>query len=334
MSLDTRKGQPSVIAAAASGVGRSDERLSAAGWLWFGFAVASLLLLDVVDLAVWGVVVPVAAVAIWTLVPFARVPAEASPEVDRGDLIAVGLFWVAVVVSFWTAFEVFTTDRVAGLFLGFAAGLVAGVVGPLWWVVWHRREPLSALGLTVERWRSTVAIGVVLAGVQFAMTLWGYELPEPVDWVPLLVMSLVVGFFEAVFFRGFIQGRLEASFGPGLAVLGAAVLYSLYHVGYGMPADELVFLFGLGVVYAIAFRLVSNILVLWPLLTPLGAFYNNVEAGDIDLPWASIAGFADVAVVMAVAVWFTARHRRRALERQSADVGNPRAVQRDVVTRL
>jgi hypothetical protein len=40
---------------------------------------------------------------------------------------------------------------------------------------------------------------------------------------------------------------------------------------------ELVFLFGLGVVYAIAFRLVSNTLVLWPLLTPLGAFYNNVE---------------------------------------------------------
>ena len=167
----------------------------------------------------------------------------------------------------------------------------------------------------------------MLAGVQFAMTLWGYELPEPVDWVPLLVMSLMVGFFEAVFFRGFIQGRLEASFGPGLAVLGAAVLYSLYHVGYGMPGDELVFLFGLGVVYAIAFRLVSNILVLWPLLTPLGAFYNNVEAGDIDLPWASIAGFADVAVVMAVAVWFTARHRRRALERQETDVGHSRAVQ-------
>jgi membrane protease YdiL (CAAX protease family) len=170
---------------------------------------------------------------------------------------------------------------------------------------------LSALGLALDRWRSTVAIGVVLAGVQFAMTLWGYDLPEPVDWV--LVMSLVVGFFEAVFFRGFVQGRLEASFGAGPAVLGAAVLYSLYHVGYGVPADEMVFLFGLGVVYAIAYRLVRNILVLWPLLTPLGAFYNNVDAGDIDLPWASIAGFAEVGAVMALAVWFTRRHRRRAM---------------------
>ncbi len=94
---------------------------------------------------------PVAAVAIWTLVPFARIPAEAAPEVDRGDLIAVGLLWAAVVLSFWTAFELFTTDRVAGLFLWFAAGLIAGVVGPLWWVVWRRREPLSALGLTMDR---------------------------------------------------------------------------------------------------------------------------------------------------------------------------------------
>jgi predicted Co/Zn/Cd cation transporter (cation efflux family) len=75
-----------------------------------------------------------------------------------------------------------------------------------------------------------------------------------------------------------------------------------------MGGEEMVFLFGLGVVYAIAYRLVTNVLVLWPLLTPLGAFYNNVDAGDIDLPWASIAGFVDVAVLMALAIWLT--HRR------------------------
>jgi membrane protease YdiL (CAAX protease family) len=132
-----------------------------------------------------------------------------------------------------------------------------------------------------------------------------------VAWVPLLVMSLVVGAFEAVFFRGFVQGRLEASFGAGPAVIGAAILYSLYHVGYGMGGEEMVFLFGLGVVYATAYRLVTNVLVLWPLLTPLGAFYNNVDAGDIDLPWASIAGFVDVAVLMALAIWLTDRRAVR-----------------------
>ncbi|HEX6197620.1 MAG TPA: hypothetical protein VFZ37_17010, partial [Jiangellaceae bacterium] len=82
-------------------------------------------------------------------------------------------------------------------------------------------------------------------------------------------------------------------------------------VGYGMSATEIVFLFGLGVLYAIAYRLVNNILVLWPLLTPIGAFFNNLEAGDIELPWASIAGFVDVLAVMAVIIWLAARHERK-----------------------
>jgi hypothetical protein len=82
-------------------------------------------------------------------------------------------------------------------------------------------------------------------------------------------------------------------------------------VGYGMPLSEMAFLFGLGVVYAIAYRLVDNILVLWPLLTPVGAFFNNLEAGDIALPWAAIAGFADVLAVMAAVIWLAFRHQRR-----------------------
>jgi hypothetical protein len=94
-------------------------------------------------------------------------------------------------------------------------------------------------------------------------------------------------------------------------VAGAAVLYGLYHVGYGMGLDEIGFLIGLGVVYAVVFRLVGNVLVLWPLLTPVGSFFNNLEAGDIELPWASIAGFADVLVVMVVVIWFARRHIRK-----------------------
>ena len=108
--------------------------------------------------------------------------------------------------------------------------------------------------------------------------------------MPLLVMALVVGVFEAIFFRGFVQNRLEAQFGPVLGIAGAAALNGLYHVGYGMGSNELVFLTGLGAVYAVAFALARNMLVLWPLLTPLGSFYNAVDTGDIDLPWASMPG--------------------------------------------
>jgi membrane protease YdiL (CAAX protease family) len=153
-------------------------------------------------------------------------------------------------------------------------------------------------------------MGLVLAAVQFGVTMVGYDMPAAERWVPLLGMSLVVGLFEAVFFRGFIQGRLEASLGPVPAVIGAAVLYAAYHVGYGMDLTEMWFLLGLGVLYAIVFRLTENILILWPLLTPLGAFFNNLDNAAIELPWASLLGFADVAMLMLAALWLARRHIR------------------------
>jgi hypothetical protein len=134
----------------------------------------------------------------------------------------------------------------------------------------------------------------------------------------LLGLSACAGDFSALDPGGPAAARVAELWwwmlgGAMLILLGvmAAALYALYHVGYGMGAAEMVFLFGLGVVYAIAYRLVGNILVLWPLLTPLGALFNSLEAGDIVLPWASIAGFADVLAVMAGVVWLAHRHQRR-----------------------
>jgi uncharacterized protein len=91
----------------------------------------------------------------------------------------------------------------------------------------------------------------------------------------------------------------------------AALLYGGYHVGFGMGVSDLLFLTGLGLVYAVAFAVARNLIVLWPLLTPLGSFYANPETRDIDLPWASIACFADVLAAMVAAVWLTARHENR-----------------------
>jgi len=172
-----------------------------------------------------------------------------------------------------------------------------------------------------------LALGLLLAALQFIITLWGYPLPRPVDWIPLLVLAITVGFFEAVFFRGFIQTRLEASFGPIAGVAGAAALYAAYHIVYGMGGSEMLFLFGLGIVYAIAFAVVRNIIILWPLLLPLGSFYNNLRGGGIQLPWEAILGFADVLGLMFAAVWFALRHERhlrRGASQQKETKATPR----------
>ena len=295
---------------------------------WTGFVVGALIALEFLDLTVYGIVVPVAAVALYLAIGRRAAPAM-QPTVDRRDLQVIGATYLAVVALFFAAFQLFGTDRVLGLFLCFAAGLVAGVAVPVVYTVWRRRRPLTSLGLGLHELPLTIALGLLFAGIQFALTLWGYDLPASAeDWVPLLVMALVVGIFESIFFRGFVQGRLVAMFGPGVGIAAAAGLYGLYHVGYGMGLDEMAFLLGLGVVYAIAYQLTSNLLVLWPLLTPLGSFFAQVDADDIDLPSASILGFLDVAAVMITVIVIAHRHERR-VQLAEADAGHETQVLSD-----
>ena len=299
----------------------SRGRISSPSVLWAAWVVCALLVLPVVDGAGYLAVVAISALALSLLTGR---HGRGSRHLDRRPLLIIAGMYVAVVGLMRLAFVGFTTERVAGLFLAFAAALLLGVAGPVVVTVWVDRRPLTDLGLGLRNWRPTVVLALIFAGVQFGLTLWGYNLPAPVDWVPLLVMALTVGVFESVFFRGFVQNRLEEQLGRRTGVAGAAVLYGLYHVGYGMGVGEMAFLTGLGVVYAVAFALTRNLLVLWPLLTPLGSFYANLEAGDIQLPWASIAGFGDVLAVMLVVFWLAHRHHVRRGTGPDRAAGPPR----------
>ena len=293
------------------------------------FVVVGLLLLDV--LSAIGYVVAIAGIGLVLSLAAALLTRTRNSELtwlrssgDRADLAAIVGLYVAVVAGLWLAFVVFTTDNVLGLFLSYGSALVIGVAGPVFYTVWLRRRPLASLGLTLGDWRATAVLAIVFAGVQFALTLARAEFPAPEVWLPLLAMALPVGLFEAVFFRGFIQNRLEASFGLVPAIPVAAGLYGLYHIGYGMGLNEVVFLAGLGIVYAVAFRVAGSILVLWPLLTPLGSLFNQMQGGDIVLPMESILGFADVIGLMVAAIWFARRHERRGVTKHaSGDDGRP-----------
>ena len=279
--------------------------------LWAGWVVFALLLMPLVGQWEWVYVVSVvgsaAAVSVLTRIG----PPRPSGAAGDRDLWMIAVLYVAVVAVMRLAFVVFGTEHIPGLFLSFAGALLLGVVGPVVYTVWTKNGSLRDLGLRIDNWRSTALLAALFATVQFAITLWGYQLPSPVNWVPLLVMALVVGVFESIFFRGFIQNRLEVRFGARIGVGVAAVLYGVYHVGYGMGLTDIAFLTGLGVTYAVAFSLTRNVLVLWPLLTPLGSFYAQVENGDIELPWASIMGFADVFAIMVAALWLAYRHEKK-----------------------
>jgi uncharacterized protein len=302
---------------------RSMSRATPPGLVVVGAAVviAGLLALDVVGGLAYTATVAVIAATGAIILARRSGPdlAWLRGNVDLQDLVVVVGLYTLIVAGFRLAFTVFTEANTWGLFLSFAASLLLGVIAPIVYTVWLRQRPLASLGIGFGNWRTTSILALVFAGVQFAMTLARVEYPQPEIWLPLLAMALAVGAFESVFFRGFIQNRLEASFGLAPAVAVAAGLYGLYHVGYGMGGEEIGFLVGLGIVYAVAFRAAGSILVLWPLLTPLGSLFNQLQASELVLPLAAILGFVDILGLMVAAIWLAIRHERRLLTRSGAD---------------
>ncbi len=286
--------------------------------VWAGFVVLALLALQIGNPILYGIGIPVVALAL--AVACARIglfKAVAirwlSWKIDKADLAAVAALYVAVVGLFKLAFAGFGTTNTLWFFLTFAAALLLGSVGPIVYFVWIRHRPLAALGIGLHNLRSTIVLALIFGLTQFAVTLWTVTLPQPVDWVPLLAMALTVGVFETVFFRGFMQGTLEPMFGAAPAVALAAGLYALYHFGYGMAPSDMLFLFALGVVYTVAYRITTNGVAIWPLLTPLGSFFVQVRSGDLagQLPWISILGFAEIVAVIGIVVLLAARYQHR-----------------------
>jgi hypothetical protein len=135
--------------------------------------------------------------------------------------------------------------------------------------------------------------------------------------VPLVALALAIGFFEAVFWRGWVLLRLEEAFGIIPAILLGSILYALYHVGYGMPASEMVFLFFIGVLFAVIFRLTRNVFILWPLFQPMGQLVTLIKDG-LTLPLLAALGFAEVLILMFVLVWLAARRQRKHQQQESA----------------
>jgi len=295
---------------------RVPPRTTQPNWAYAAVAVLGLFLLGVFGGASYLGVATLLAVVLFAGTEVATHQARRHllhSAIDRIDLIAIVAIYVAVVVLYRVAFGVIEGNDLL-LFAFFAAGMLGGVAGPVVYTVWGRRRSLATLGLSTADFPKVATFALVFAAAQFAVTFWGYkDFPGAKSVVTLLAMALVVGIFETIFFRGFIQGRLQASFGTAPAVFGAAVLYGAYHVGYGMDLGEMSFLVGLGIVYALAYAAVNNFFIMWPLLTPLGSFFAQLEDGELvgRLPWAALLGMADVVAVMTTLLWFARKHEKK-----------------------
>lgn len=228
------------------------------------------------------------------------------------DLGVVAASWVLVVAALRTATSIVTPDRGIGYFLVYAVvgATLFGLGIPLGWMVLVRKRPLADLGLTVRNWRRILPIQAALALALYLTAFRDITLPPRDELLPLVTLALAIGFFEAVFWRGWVLLRLEEAFGILPAILLGSGLYALYHIGYGMDASEMVFLFFIGILFAVTFRLAGSILILWPLFQPTGQLATLIR-DELELPLLASVGFGEVLILMLAMTWFAGRYLRR-----------------------
>jgi len=223
------------------------------------------------------------------------------------DLIVIAISWILVVGSLSLSTFVIGQEVLGGmgyfLFYAIIGATLCGVGLPLYWMVVVNKRPISDLGLTLKNWRLNLIIQILLTLIVNVPRLLQLDTPSFQEFFPLVCMALAIGFFEAVFWRGWIQLRLEEAFGAIPAILLASALYAVYHIGYGMKANEMVFLFFIGLMFAIVFRITKSVLILWPLFQPGGQLITLVS-DQLSLPFMAFMGFVDALALMFMLVWW------------------------------
>lgn len=219
------------------------------------------------------------------------------------ELYVILFSWILVVSSLYTAFKIFTTKRVALNFITFGFGtiLIFGIAVPLIYTRIIKGEKIARIGITRKRLGLSLLLGMALTVIQYKLTFGELRIPEIKQLIPLVTMVLAVSMFENIYFRGFVQLKLEEHFGIVPSVILASIIYSLYHIGYGMTWVEMYTLFYVGLFYAVVFRFTKNIFVLYPFLTPSGALYTNMKEGLV-LPFEATYGFIIIITLSIVAI--------------------------------
>ena len=151
------------------------------------------------------------------------------------DLAVVAVSWVLVVAALYTATAIVGSSAWGGMAYFFLYAVVGatifGVGIPLYWMTIVRQRPVAALGITTKKLGLSLALQMVFAGLLYVGTLAQVQLPPIQELAPLVALALAIGFFEAVFWRGWVLLRLEEAFGIIPAILLGSVLYALYHIG-------------------------------------------------------------------------------------------------------
>jgi membrane protease YdiL (CAAX protease family) len=177
--------------------------------------------------------------------------------------------------------------------------VVCGFALPWFYGLLVERSGPAGMGLTRERWKLSLGLNLILGGF-FIMVVVTQADWSTIDlgkfWTATFVL-LTGNLFELFLYYGFIHLRLERAFGVIPAILGAAAIYALWHVGTELTMYEQFWLglgklFLVGVMYQSVFSITRNLLTIWPFFVGGGVLVDFVldikGMGSIasEWPWA------------------------------------------------
>ena len=151
------------------------------------------------------------------------------------------------------------------IFYNLMYGLIFSFFIPLYYLNKEKELPAS-VGIKKLGIRQFIVLICFVAfsvgGQLIPKIVMGEQIPWyllPIGIAPLIMTT----FFEEFLFRGFMQNRVEQQFGWLTAILVSGLMFSLYHLGYPgfRTFEDILLLFGVGLGFAIAYKLSDNNLI-------------------------------------------------------------------------
>ncbi|MEB2283561.1 MAG: CPBP family intramembrane metalloprotease [Myxococcales bacterium] len=214
-------------------------------------------------------------------------------------MVAFATFAVGLAVMFvaWGG----VGDPWRSLLYHFIFGLGVCVMFPTWYVVATGRS-LEDMGLSLDQLGRNVLVGVIAACVTVPWRLGGSHLPELRSLATLIAAMCFSTLFEEVFFRGFLQTRVEAVMGLVPAVAVSSLAFALYHLGYGgewRHLESMIRMTLVGVMFGAVFRLTKNVATSFLLNLP-HAVVTFLERQEF---FSDRAAITSIVVVVLAGLW-------------------------------
>ncbi|MGO9452136.1 MAG: hypothetical protein ACLQDV_14005 [Candidatus Binataceae bacterium] len=219
------------------------------------------------------------------------------------------VFAVASDVAMWAIYFTnshMSPDNALGRLVVFvlAGTLFLDVILPAWYVLRVRRESLSELGITTNRWEVALLTSLVLCLMLVPGLHQAINDHPGLNLVPHLIYSGII-LWEPFFVFSWLQLRFERAFGiiPGIAL--AAVGIAVYHIGT-YPVQVIAAMVIFGIVDSAAFRISRNLLSMFPFTWAMASGIGTLQGGMV-FGWDVVALYGVILAIQIAAIAIMSR---------------------------